>query len=189
MRNKLLLIGLFFMSSFALIAQDRCPSFKVVKQRSGMHYELKKYIPKKLPREGMVVFAGAYSTPSLNGYGVSGRVQMIEYGFSAGWDMRNTDPYMLKKAPDGLAQYTYTNAFGATFGKYYMFGHENRGLIDFGMGYGRSASRVDQNKLPFFGYGLASVRAYRDIWVSGSIHVMDFRSAPMVSFGLATLIW
>ena len=188
MKSKLLLL-LFALGSFSAMAQDHCPSFKITKQRSGMHYELKKYKVKKLPREGMIVFAGAYATPKLNGYGVSGRVQMVEFGFSGGWDMRNTDPYMLKKAPEGLAQYTYTNAFGATIGKYYMFGRENRGLIDFGMGYGRSASSVEQNKLPFFGYGLASVRVYRDIWFSGSVHVMDFKSTPMVSFGLATLIW
>jgi hypothetical protein len=171
------------------LAQDRCPSFKVTKQRSGMHYELKKYKPKKLPREGMVLFAGVYATPKMDGYGLSGRIQMVELGFSGGWDMRNTDPYMLKKAPDGLAQYTYTNAFGATIGKYYMFGLKNRGLIDFGLGYGRSASSTAQNKLPFFGYGLASVRVYRDVWFSGSVHVMDFRSTPIVSFGMATLIW
>ena len=187
MKKIVLLVSLLV--PFMGLAQDRCPSFKVTKQRSGLHYELKKYKPKKLPREGVLIFAGAYTTPSLNGYGVSGRAQMVEYGFSGGWDMRNTDPYMLKKAPDGLAQYTYTNAFGATFGKYYMFGRENRGLIDFGMGYGRSASSTTQNKLPFFGYGLASVRVYRDIWFSGSVHVTDFRSTPMVSFGLATLVW
>jgi len=187
--KKIALLALLIAPTVALIAQDHCPSFKVTKQKSGMHYGLKRYKVKKLPREGTIVFAGGYVRPQLNGYGTSGRIQMIDFGFSGGWDMRNTDPYMLKKAPEDLAQYTYTNVFGATIGKYYMLGHENRGLIDFGIGYGRSASNGEQNKLPFFGYGLASVRMYRDIWFSGSVHVMDFKSIPMVSFGFATLVW
>jgi hypothetical protein len=173
------------------LAQDRCPGFKVTKQRSGMHYELKKYKPKKLPREGVVVFAGGYVSPQLNGSGASGRVQMVEFGFSGGWDVRTTNPYMFKTPPEGESQYAFTNAFGATIGKYFFLGEPNnvRGLIDFGFGYGHSAHQPDQNKIPVFGYGLASYRVWRDIWISGSIHATDFQSTPRFSVGLATLIW
>ena len=188
---KRILVGVLMLGSFVGLAQDRCPSFKVTKQRNGMHYELKKYKPKKLPREGVVVFAGAYAATGLDGYGISGRVQMVDYGFSGGWDVRTTNPYMLKTAPEGKTQYAFANAVGATFGKYFFLGERTnvRGLVDFGLGYGHAAHGAERNKFPVFGYGLASYRAYRDVWVTGSIHVTDFQSTPRFSVGLATLLW
>ena len=173
--------------SFVGFAQDRCPSFKVIKQRSGLHYELKKYKPKKLPREGIMVFAGGYASTNLDGIGFSGRLQMIEYGFSGGWDVRTTNPNVFNKTESSNS--IFANAIGATLGKYYMIGRENRGLIDFGMGYGHSSHGTTANKIPVFGYGLASYRFYRDVWISGSVHVTDFKSVPQLSVGLATLLW
>ena len=176
------------------LAQDRCPSFRVTKQRSGMHYELKKYKPQRMPREGLVVFMGAYSglTPSTIGGGVSGRVQMVEYGFSAGWDVRTTNPNFMRKTEvedHGLA---YTNVFGATIGKFAIIGSKSnpRGMVDVGFGYGHSAHESGEtNKIPVFSYGLASYRVYRDVWLSGSVHVTDFQSTPLLKVGIATLIW
>lgn len=156
-----------------------------------MHYGLKKYKPKKPPRDGILIFAGGYAATGLDGSGGSARVMMTEFGLSGGWDVRTTNPYMLGKAPEGLNQYAFTNAFGATMGKYFLFdqGFNVRGLVDLGLGYGHSAHQPDQNKIPVFAYGLASYRIYRDVWVSGSIHVTDFQSTPRFSVGLATLIW
>lgn len=174
-------------------SQDHCPSFKVTRTRSGMHYELKKYKPKRLPREGLVVFMGAYGGFAQNNFGggVSGRVQMIEYGFSGGWDARSTDPNLLRKTGEESNDLAYTNVFGATIGKFAIIGSKQdpRGMLDAGLGYGHSAHGPDQNKIPVFGYGLASMRVYRDVWVSGSIHVTDFQSVPSFKIGLATLIW
>lgn len=176
-------------------AQDRCPSFKITKQRSGMHYDFKmpnlNPKPKALPREGLTIFGGVYSYANGEGFGFSGRVQMVEYGFSGGWDARVTNPYTFKKVPEGEKDFIYTNTFGATVGKYFIIGnHKNiRGLADVGLGYGHSARSMVQNPIPVFGYAMASYRVVSDVWISGSLHVTDFKSTPILSFGLATLIW
>jgi hypothetical protein len=191
---KRILVGMMMLVVFnaqsQFVNRDHCPNFTVRHQKSGMHYELKKYKPKRLPREGIVIFAGAYAASDLKGYGVSGRVQMVEYGFSGGWDARTTNPHMLGKASEELNQYAYATVFGATLGKYFLIGKkEPRGILDIGMGYGHSAHAPEANKIPVFGYGLASYRIYRDIWLSGSIHATDFQSNPRFSIGLATLVW
>lgn len=174
-------------------AQDRCPSFKITKQRSGMHYDFKMPTlkPMALPREGLVIFGGVYSYANVEGFGFSGRVQMVEYGFSGGWDARVTNPYLFKKVPEGEKDFIYTNTFGATVGKYFIVGSKTniRGLVDVGLGYGHSARSMVQNPIPVFGYGMASYRVISDVWISGSLHVTDFKSSPILSLGLATLIW
>ena len=191
---KKLILSLALLMPIIGLAQDHCPSFKVTKQRSGMHYELKKYKPQRMPREGLVVFMGAYAgvTPGTIGGGVSGRVQMVEYGFSGGWDARSTDPNFMRKTDAGDHGLAYTNAFGATIGKFAIIGSkaDPRGMIDAGLGYGHSAHSSGQsNKIPVFGYGLASFRVYRDVWLSGSVHVTDFQSTPVFKMGIATLVW
>lgn len=186
---KNVLVSVLMLVSLGAQAQFRehCPSFKIQHQRSGMHYELKKfkkYRPEKYPVEGIVVFTGGYIASDLMGFGTSLRVQMVEFGISAGWDVRHTNTNLFKKKENGTA---YVNAFGLTLGKYYTLG--DRGLIDVGVGYGHSAHSGEVNELPFFGYGLASYRVWRNVWVSGSVHVTDFKSPPYFGVGLATLIW
>lgn len=183
---------ILFLLAFTLpvlsLGQDRCPSFKVTKQRSGMHYELTKYKMKKYPSKGIVVFGGYYWGVPEYGGGATLRAQLAEYGISAGWDARSTNPNAFKKRDEITTSLAYTNAFGLTLGKYVLLG-KNRGLIDIGGGFGHSAHGQERNMYPFFGYGLASYRVYHNVWVSGSIHVTDFESTPRYSIGIATLVW
>lgn len=168
--------------------KDNCPSFKNTKQKSGMHYELKKYRIKRYPIDGLVAFGGYYSGVQTLGGGATLRLQLAKYGISAGWDVRTTNPNVFKKEGDLITELSYTNVYGLTGGKYILLG-KNRGLIDIGGGFGHSAHSNDVNMYPFFGYGLASYRFYRNIWLSGAVHVTDFESTPRYSIGIATLVW
>jgi hypothetical protein len=186
---KKIILALLLLPTFAFGQfRDQCPSFKVTKQKSGMHYELKKYKMKRYPTKGIVAFGGYYyGVPELGG-GATLRVQLAEYGISAGWDARSTNPNVFKKEGEPTTELAYTNVFGLTLGKYFLLG-KNRGLIDFGGGFGHSAHGNEANMYPVFGYGLASYRFYRNFWLSGAVHVTDFESTPRYTIGIATLVW
>jgi hypothetical protein len=192
MKKVLLLAGMLPIVAFGQF-RDHCPNFTINKQKSGIHYELPKYKPKRMPRNGLTVFMGAYGGLSNSswGGGVSGRVQMVEYGVSAGWDVRTVNPQLFKKPGEPTTQLPYTAAFGATLGKSFILGGKTniRGLVDTGLGYGQSAHTNTPNKIPVFGYGIVSYRVIRDFWLSGSIHVTDFKSTPEFRIGIATLVW
>lgn len=179
---------LFFLISVSVFGQDRCTGFRVENHRSGMHWELKQYKMKRYPTKGIVAFGGYYAGAPTPGGGATLRVQLAEYGISAGWDARSTNPNAYKKRDEVTTSLAYTNAFGLTGGKYWLFG-KSRGLIDVGAGFGHSAHGQETNEYPFFGYGLASYRVYRNFWISGGVHVTDFESTPRYSIGIATLVW
>ena len=185
---KKILLGLLLIPTFAFGQfHDRCPSFKVTKQKSGMHWELKKYKIPRYPSKGLAVFMGYYTGVPTPGGGASLKVQLVEYGISAGWDARGTNPNAYKLGNVETNELSFTNVFGVTLGKYQRLG--TRGLIDAGGGFGHSAHDNDPNMYPFFGYGMASYRFYRNVWISGAVHLTNFESAPRYSIGIATLVW
>lgn len=141
----------------------------------------------RYPSKGLVAFGGYYTGVPEFGGGASLKIQLAEYGISAGWDARSTNPNAFKKRDEITTSLSYTNVFGLTLGKYFLIG--KRGLVDFGGGFGHSAHGQQSNEYPFFGYGIASYRFYRNIWVSGAVHVPDFESTPRFSIGIATLVW
>ena len=186
---KRILVGMMMLVAFnaqsQFINRDHCPNFTVKHQKSGMHYELKKYKPLRYPNKGLMVFVGMYASPIHMQSGTSGRGQVVKHKISVGWDVRGTNPTTFSRTvANGLA---YTNVFGGTIGKYYLLAN-SRILLDVGMGGGHSAHSQDRNKIPVFGYGLVSYHVWKNIWISGSMHVPDFKSIPVFNIGIATLI-
>ena len=174
---------LFFLISVSVFRQDACVDFRVENHKSPMHLQVKKHKLPKYPDRGITVFGGFYGGVPVPGSGATLRINSAKWGFSMGWDSRTTNPGMFVESN----QLAYTNAYGVTLGKYKLIG--DRVHLDVGVGFGYAAHSLDPNPNPVFGYGLASYRVYKNVWLGGSVHPTDFESVPRFNIGLTTLVW
>lgn len=153
-----------------------------------MHYGIRKPPPfrlKEFPREGIVVFLGAYGQPKPAGLTLKTDVHLVEYGWSFGWEAsRIRLPIQSPMEPP--AEWL-TDVFAATFSKYTLLGR--RGLVALGPQYGFLKNETSGLRQYFGGQATLSYRLHRDLWISGKIQYKSSTCPIHVKFGVATLLW
>ena len=178
------LLSILILVPTVLIAQDRCPSFKVQRSRQRVHYDFSLPVYRKeFPRKGNSVFIGGYASSTNPGGMIKTSINMPEYKMAIGWEASGVMTNRSQKTePSNQIE---SDVFAATVSYFEIL--NEKAILEGGLMYGNVISRGKQQYAGL--QTTISYRVWRDTWFSANVQLNNFQTLPNFRLGLATIIW